>query len=202
MVNFYFIKHIMRKTKDPVKKSIILNNYSKRVLKELKETKDRKKQEKIIDKYINHYDDLACTFKFYMDYPYDPYWEKIMEFHTLSESEKMRIDEGFGFDYFNYFKIERIEGIGYSLKAIDAINSDLEKYHKYMINKYNNDESRASDGFCFKKFLEDYSVAINVFGLHEELNCKGSFNRFINYCYEEINFYSKLVVGFDEQYLN
>ena len=200
MVNFYFIKHLMKATKDPVKKSIILNNYSKMVLKELKETKDQKKQEKIIDKYINHYDDLACTFKFYRDYPYDRYWEKIMEFHTLSESEKMRIDEYFNFDYFNYFKIERTEGNGYSLEAIDVINSDLEKYHNYMFKKYNNDELRASDGFCFKKFLENYSVAINVFGLHKEMNCKRSFNRFINDCYVEINFYSKLVARFDEQY--
>lgn len=202
MVNFYFIKELMRVANDKEKRIVILNNYSKRVLKELKETKDRKKQDKIIDKYINHYDDLAYTFKLYRDYPHDPYWVKVIEFRTVTESEKMRIDECFNFDYFNYFKIERTEGNGYSLEAIDVINSDLEKYHNYMIKKYNNDELRASDGFCFKKFLEDYSVAINVFGLHEEMNCKRSFNRFINDCYVEINFYSKFVVGFDEQYLN
>lgn len=93
MVDFYFFKHFMRATKDPVKKSIILKNYSKIILKKLKATKDRKKQEKIINKYIKHYDDLAYTFKCYRDYPYDPYCEKIMEFHTLNKSEKMRIDE-------------------------------------------------------------------------------------------------------------
>lgn len=202
MVNFYFIKELMRVANEKEKRIIILNNYSKRVLKELKETNDQKKRDKIINKYISNYDDLSFTFKLYKDYPDDPYWVKVVEQRLLTACDVLRRDDYFCFDYFEYFKLERVEGNGYSITAIDAINSDLEKYHNYMINKYNNDELRASDGFCFKKFLEDYSKAINVFGLHEELNCRKSFNRFIDNCYKEINIYNKFIATIDEQYLN
>jgi hypothetical protein len=70
---------------------------------------------------------------------------------------------------------------------IELINSDINSYRDYMIQQYNGDIEKATDGFCFKKFLNEYSTAINVFGLHSEFNCKGSFNRHINSCWQVVN---------------
>ena len=67
------------------------------------------------------------------------------------------------------------------------INADINSYREHMIKQYNGDVQRATDEFCFKKFLNEYSTAINVFGLHQEYNCKGSFNRHIIYCRQMVN---------------
>lgn len=104
------------------------------------------------------------------------------------KASPIEIDDEKQVDYFKYFKLPEIEGRGYSLEAIDTINDDIEKYRSYMINKYNFDIERATDQYAFRIFLKDYEVAVNVFGLHEEMNCKKSFNRFINYCYSELNY--------------
>ena len=67
------------------------------------------------------------------------------------------------------------------------INADINSYREHMIKQYNGDVQRATDEFCFKKFLNEYSTAINIFGLHQEYNCKGSFNKYINYCWQMVN---------------
>lgn len=67
------------------------------------------------------------------------------------------------------------------------INDDIRSYRRHMIKQYNSNTERATDAFCFKKFLNDYSVAINVFGLHGEYNCRRSFNGFIDGCWQYIN---------------
>ena len=69
----------------------------------------------------------------------------------------------------------------------ELINSDMNRYRDHMIKQYNGDIQRATDEFCFRKFLNEYSTAINIFGLHREYNCKGSFNRHISYCWEMVN---------------
>ena len=56
-----------------------------------------------------------------------------------------------------------------------------------MIKQYNGDNIKGTDEFCFKRFLNEYSTAINVFGLHQEYNCKGSFNRFISSSWQIVN---------------
>lgn len=70
---------------------------------------------------------------------------------------------------------------------VEVINEDINNYRDYMIKQYNGDEERATDEFCLKKFLNEYSTVINVFGLHKEYNCKGSFNRFISSCWQIVN---------------
>lgn len=69
----------------------------------------------------------------------------------------------------------------------ELINTDICRYREHIVKQYNGDEQRATDEFCFKNFLNEYSTAINVFGLHKEYNCKGSFNRHINYCWQMVN---------------
>ena len=69
----------------------------------------------------------------------------------------------------------------------ELINTDINNYREHMIKQYNGDKERATDEFCFKMFLNEYSTAINVFGLHQEYNCKGSFNRYIIYCRQMVN---------------
>lgn len=92
-------------------------------------------------------------------------------------------------DYKDYFKEALIpkdmEGIRPDIAEI--INNDINKYRNHMIKQYNENKEKATDEFCFRKFLNDYSTAINVFGLHEEYNCKGSFNRFISSCWQILN---------------
>lgn len=89
-------------------------------------------------------------------------------------------------DYFLEAIIPKdIEGIRPDIAEL--INADINNYRAYMIKQYNEDTIKATDEFCFKKFLNEYSVAINVFGLHQEYNCKGSFNRFISTCWQMIN---------------
>ena len=67
------------------------------------------------------------------------------------------------------------------------INTDISNYRERMIKQYNGDVKKATDEFCFKKFLNDYTIAINIFGLHQEYNCKRTFNRHINYCWHMAN---------------
>ena len=196
MVNFYFIKGLMRMS-NLEKRIIILNNYSKRVLKELKETKNQKKRDVIIDKYMDNYDDLIISFNLHRYFSDDKYWKSIIRFWSPEPSSI--ISEYFNNDYFTYFKLIREEGNGYSLEAIDVINSDLEKYRNYTLNLYNHDQLLALDEFCFKKFLHEYSIAINIFGLHEEMCCKRSFNRFIDSGYKEIKMVDKIYVNNDEE---
>ena len=88
-------------------------------------------------------------------------------------------------DYFVEF-ILPINGEGIRKDIAELINADINNYREHMINQYNGDISKGTDEFCFKKFLNDYSIAINVFGLHKEYNCKGSFNKFISSCWQTI----------------
>ena len=67
------------------------------------------------------------------------------------------------------------------------INADINSYREHMIKQYNGDVQRATDEFCFKKFLNEYSTAINVFGLHQEYKCKWSFNKHVGYGWQMIN---------------
>ena len=69
----------------------------------------------------------------------------------------------------------------------ELINADINNYREHMIRQYNGDEQKATDKFCFTTFLNEYSPAINVFGLHQEYTCKGLFNRHINYCWQMVN---------------
>lgn len=94
-------------------------------------------------------------------------------------------------DYFKEIIIPKdTEGIRPDI--IEIINEDINNYRTYMIKQYNGDEKRATDEFCFKKFLNEYSTAINVFGLHKEYNCKGSFNRFISSCWQMMKLNKRL----------
>lgn len=68
------------------------------------------------------------------------------------------------------------------------INTDILNYREFMIKRYNGNDERATDEFCFKNFLNEYSTSINVFGLHKEYNCKGSFNRFISSCWQLLSY--------------
>ena len=89
-------------------------------------------------------------------------------------------------DYFRETIIPSdIEGIRSDI--VELINTDINNYRKYIIKQYNGNEQRATDKFCFKKFLNEYSIAINVFGLHQEYDCKGLFNRYISYCWQMVN---------------
>lgn len=78
-----------------------------------------------------------------------------------------------------------VEGIRPDI--VKLINSDICNYREHMIKQYNGITEKATDEFCFKKFLNDYTTAINIFGLHKEYNCKSSFNRFISSCWQIIN---------------
>ena len=69
----------------------------------------------------------------------------------------------------------------------ELINADINNYRNHMIKQYNGDEQKATDEFCFRRFLNEYTTAINIFGLHQEYNCKRSFNRRISYYWEMIN---------------
>jgi hypothetical protein len=104
-------------------------------------------------------------------------WDKRFEDDWIPEYKK---------DYFLEAIVpENADGIRPDIAEL--INSDINCYRDYMIRQYNGNTEKATDEFCFKKFLNEYSTAINVFGLHSEFNCKSSFNRFINYCWQVVN---------------
>ena len=63
----------------------------------------------------------------------------------------------------------------------------MNRYRNHMIKQYNGDIQRVTDEFCFHNFLNEYLTAINIFGLHQEYNRKGSFNKYINYCWQMVN---------------
>lgn len=91
-------------------------------------------------------------------------------------------------DYFKYFMYQIDDDLCGTRKDIaEIINTDIEKYRNFSIKQYNNDKEKGTDEFCFRNFLNDYNVAINIFGLHSELDCKGSFNRFITGCFGELS---------------
>ena len=90
-------------------------------------------------------------------------------------------------DYFKEALIPKDDMEGIRPDITELINTDVNNYREHMIKQYNGDEERATDKFCFKKILNEYSTAINIFGLHKEYNCKGSFNRHISYCWQMIN---------------
>ena len=90
-------------------------------------------------------------------------------------------------DYFKEALIPKNDMEGIRPDIAELINTDVNNYREHMIKQYNGNEERATDEFCFKKFLNEYSTAINIFGLHQEYNCKGSFNRHIGYCWQMIN---------------
>ena len=89
-------------------------------------------------------------------------------------------------DYFLDAIIEIDDDISIRPDIAKLINGDIRRYRSHMIKQYNNDVERATDLFCFKKFLNDYTMAVNVFGLHEEYNCRSSFNGFISGCWQLI----------------
>ena len=90
-------------------------------------------------------------------------------------------------DYFKEALIPKDDMEGIRPDIAELINTDVNNYREHMIKQYNGDKKIATDKFCFKKFLNEYSTAINIFGLHKEYNCKGSFNKYINYCWQMVN---------------
>ena len=89
-------------------------------------------------------------------------------------------------DYFKKAIIPKdTEGIRPDIAEL--INMDIDNYRKYMIKQYNGNVEKVTDEFCFRKFLNEYTTAINVFCIHQEYNCKGSFNRFISRCWQIVN---------------
>ena len=64
---------------------------------------------------------------------------------------------------------------------------DILRYREHNIKQYNEDLDKALDKFSFTQFLRFYNIAINVFNLHDEYSCKGSFNRFISVSYDAID---------------
>lgn len=105
--------------------------------------------------------------------------DKITFLRQLKTFMCIWIGESICMDYFreNKYAIDDdLHGIRKDVAMI--INEDIEKYREYSVVRYNNDEDRATDKFCFKEFLNEYNVAINVFGLHSEFG-KSPFNKFI-----------------------
>ena len=71
---------------------------------------------------------------------------------------------------------------------VDATwNADVERYMAHCIRQYNNDVNRGTDKFCLSNFLNQYSISINVFGLHAEMDGGHSFNRLISLGWEVYN---------------
>lgn len=116
--------------------------------------------------------DLVCT-----------NWDKRFEPDWIPEAIK---NKEMMIDYFKEAIISKDTG-GIRPDIAELINADINNYRDHMIKQYNGDIQRATDEFCFKKFLNEYSTAINIFELHREYNCKRSFNRHISYCWEIVN---------------
>lgn len=68
---------------------------------------------------------------------------------------------------------------------------DLFKYREHSIEQKCNMVRPGVDLEAYKKFVDDYYIAINVFGLHSEYNNKAAFNDFIIKCIENINIAGK-----------
>ena len=66
----------------------------------------------------------------------------------------------------------------------DIFREDIEKYREYIVKQYNGDENRATDEFCFRKFLNEYHIAVNVFSLHSNMATKFALNQCIEMCWQ------------------
>ena len=66
----------------------------------------------------------------------------------------------------------------------DIFREDIEKYREYIIKQYNGDIEKATDEFCFRKFLNEYQIAVNVFGLRTNMTTERSLNRCIEMCWQ------------------
>lgn len=66
----------------------------------------------------------------------------------------------------------------------DIFREDIEKYKEYIIRQYNGNIEKATDEFCFKKFLNEYQVAVNVFNLHSNMTTKRALNQCIEMCWQ------------------
>lgn len=91
-------------------------------------------------------------------------------------------------DYFEnakYIIDDELEGIRKDVTEI--INGDIEKYKNFSIKRNDNNQTAGTNIYSFRQFLNNYNIAINVFGLHSELDCKGSFNRFITSQFQELS---------------
>lgn len=65
----------------------------------------------------------------------------------------------------------------------DIFREDVKKYKEFIVRQYNGDIKRVTDEFCFKKFLNEYQVAVNVFDLHSNQTTKRSLNKCIEECW-------------------
>lgn len=66
----------------------------------------------------------------------------------------------------------------------DIFREDIKKYREYIVRQYNDDEYRATDEFCFRKFLNEYQIAVNVFNLHSNIITKRALNQCIEMCWQ------------------
>lgn len=66
----------------------------------------------------------------------------------------------------------------------DIFREDIEKYREYIVRQYSNSVERATDEFCFTKFLNEYQIAVNVFDLHNNMFSKHSLNKCIEMCWQ------------------
>ena len=68
-----------------------------------------------------------------------------------------------------------------------AIAKSIFAYREECIKQYNRDESRATDAYNVKAFLNSYKQSIMVFDLHGgKAKCKEHL-KFINLCWEYLN---------------
>lgn len=91
-------------------------------------------------------------------------------------------------DYFEnakYIIDDELEGV--RKEVAEIINSDIEKYKEFSIKRNDCNQIAGTNIYSFRAFLNDYSIAINVFGLYSELDCRGSFNRFITSQFQELS---------------
>ena len=64
-------------------------------------------------------------------------------------------------DYFKLSIIPKdVEGIRPDIACL--INTDVNNYREHMIKQYNGDDQKATDEYCFRRFLNEYSTAISI----------------------------------------
>lgn len=81
-------------------------------------------------------------------------------------------------DYFEKIIIPN-EDTNIPEKIKQLINHDIREYKKRSIEENEGSVIKATGQYNVRKFLNEYSNAINLFGLHSEYNCKNIFNKFI-----------------------
>ena len=86
-------------------------------------------------------------------------------------------------DYFK-FGISILKSLKGDKNAMNLIITDIENYRTYTLRQYNYEVKRATDEFNFRKFLNEYTVAINVFNLHKSE--KKTINRAIVLLWENV----------------